>query len=168
MLFLFVGLAFADVPKKYEVPKKLPYDDIRGGQLYNDLCWQCHGKLAKGDGPLSAELNAPALLTKITPERIPELVDIIQWGKGSMPGYEQLIDKHDSKRILKWIRCINKKTGKNNCDANRRNKEKEKAAKTKQPVEQVGSCSTHSNSGQIFWGLMLFFLCIFRKRVQSK
>ena len=165
MLFFLFALAFADVPKNYEVPKKLAYDDIRGGVLYGDLCWQCHGKTGQGDGPLSAELGAPPLYGKVSVDNVSELVDIVQWGKGKMPAYEQLIDKHDTKRILKWLRCINGETGKNNCDANRRKKKNsKKKPEAKQQSSSVGCNSFHLSLQGVLPLLFVFSLLFMRKR----
>ena len=167
LIFLF-AISFADVPKKYEVPKKLNYDDLRGGELYKELCWQCHGKTAQGDGPLSAQFAAPPLKGTVTVDNVDELVEIIQWGKGKMPAYEQLIDKHDTKRILKWLRCTNNESDKNNCDANRRkkNKSKNKAKTSTTKQDSSWGCSSLPSpmNGFLSVALTLGFLGMRRKR----
>ena len=86
-----------------EVPKKLPPPKERGENLYKELCWQCHGSLGKADGPLSKVVSAPAL-AGVTKEKEKLHIDIIQNGKGRMPAYSEVIDRHDSRRILLWLR----------------------------------------------------------------
>ena len=92
-------------PVLADVPKKLPPSKERGENLYKELCWQCHGMKGEGNGPLSSVLKTtvPAIAGELEqPEKI--LIDIIQQGKGAMPAYEQLIDRHDSRRILLWLK----------------------------------------------------------------
>ena len=88
-----------------EVPKKLPPSKERGENLYKELCWQCHGAKGQGDGPLAASLKGgvPMIAGENTLEQ-KSRIDIIQQGKGRMPAYEQLIDRHDSRRILLWLK----------------------------------------------------------------
>ena len=94
-----------------EMPSKMLPDEVRGKKLYKELCWQCHGKKALGDGPQSKLLRAPALAGVVKKQQFPQLVQLIQSGKGLMPAYEQVIDRHDSKRILQWLHRLDKKTG---------------------------------------------------------
>ena len=86
-----------------EVPKKLPPPKQRGENLYKELCWQCHGTLGQGDGPLSKVMQAPSL-AGVAKEKEKLHIDIIQNGKGRMPSYAEVIDRHDSRRILLWLR----------------------------------------------------------------
>ena len=88
-----------------DVPKKLPPPKERGENLYYDLCWQCHGPKGQGDGPLSSVLKtAMPVIAGESKKKEKNLIDIIQKGKGVMPAYEQLIDRHDSRRILQWLK----------------------------------------------------------------
>ena len=86
-----------------EVPKKLPPPKERGENLYQNLCWQCHGSFGKGDGPLSKVIQAPPI-EGLSKEKEKSYIDIIQNGKGRMPAYSEVIDRHDSRRILLWLR----------------------------------------------------------------
>ena len=83
MFLLIIALAYADMPSK------LPLDDIRGEELYTSFCWQCHGKLALGDGPQSEILNAPPLFKVVEfgsgKKNWEAAIDTIQKGKGKMP-----------------------------------------------------------------------------------
>lgn len=99
MLFWLLNSAYVYA----EVPKKLPPPKERGENLYKELCWQCHGSFGKGDGPLSKVTKAPKL-TGLGKEKEKSYIDIIQNGKGRMPAYSEVIDRHDSRRILLWLR----------------------------------------------------------------
>jgi len=99
-LWIVIGLLQSNA----DVPKKLPPPKERGENLYKDLCWQCHGTKGKGDGPISSMLKTE--VPNIAGEQSTNektLIDIIQQGKGAMPAYEQLIDRHDARRILQWL-----------------------------------------------------------------
>jgi len=99
-LWVVIGLLQSNA----DVPKKLPPPKTRGENLYKDLCWQCHGTKGKGDGPISSMIKTD--IPNISGEHSTKertLIDIIQKGKGAMPAYEQLIDRHDSRRILQWL-----------------------------------------------------------------
>lgn len=104
-MFLLIGLALADVPTK------LAPDEERGETLYRESCWQCHGVNALGDGPLAAALSSPPLAGRIASEDFPDSVDLIQSGKGSMPAYSQVLNRHDTRRILVWLATLDPETG---------------------------------------------------------
>jgi mono/diheme cytochrome c family protein len=87
-----------------DVPKRLPPPRERGENLYKDLCWQCHGQTGKGDGPLVQSLFMTLSdISGTSTDSQKERINIIQRGKGKMPAYEQVIDRHDSRRILLWL-----------------------------------------------------------------
>jgi mono/diheme cytochrome c family protein len=104
-MFLLIGLSLADVPTK------LAPDEERGEMLYRENCWQCHGADALGKGPLSAALPSPPLAGRILSEDFPESVDLIQGGLGNMPAYSQVLNRHDSRRILVWLATLDPETG---------------------------------------------------------
>ena len=106
LVYLFLLLIAA-------MPSKAPTDLKKGETLYQELCWQCHGKRALGDGPLAGSLptEPPALAGRYKQAQFSAAVKTIQEGKGSMPAYELLIDKHDSRRIMVWLSALDKKTG---------------------------------------------------------
>lgn len=96
-LALYSAVVYADVPKKMLPSKE------RGENLYKELCWQCHGMQGKGDGPLANVVHASSVVGLDTSKE-KEYIDIIQNGKGRMPAYSETIDRHDSRRILLWLR----------------------------------------------------------------
>jgi mono/diheme cytochrome c family protein len=104
-MFLLIGLALAGVPTK------LAPDEERGEDLYRASCWQCHGVNALGDGPLSAAVPSPPLAGRIASDDFPDTVDLIQVGQGSMPAYSQVLNRHDTRRILVWLATLDPETG---------------------------------------------------------
>jgi hypothetical protein len=44
-------------------------------------------------------------------EDFPESVDLIQGGLGNMPAYSQVLNRHDSRRILVWLATLDPETG---------------------------------------------------------
>lgn len=94
-----------------EVPKVIPDAHVRGKELYDDLCFQCHGANGLADNPMAQSTRAPALAGKIQSEDFPEAISLIQSGKGLMPAYEMVVDKHDTKRILIYLSRLDPETG---------------------------------------------------------
>jgi mono/diheme cytochrome c family protein len=84
---------------------KRPPDVDVGRRLWQQSCWQCHGKAGAGDGPAAKALPAgvPPLTGKVKEAGFDAMVRIIQDGKGRMPAYAETIDKHDSRRILVYL-----------------------------------------------------------------
>jgi len=106
-MFWFLGLllAYADQPTK------LPLNHVRGKQLYDELCFQCHGEKALAESDLAQKTQTPALAGRISSEDYPNAIAVIQEGRGRMPAYEMLVDKHDSKRILMYLSRLDPETG---------------------------------------------------------
>ena len=98
-LFLFTAVVLAGQPTK-----RLS-DADRGGELYMANCWMCHGKKGQGDGPASKAFSteSPKIAKTIERERWERAIRVIMDGRGDMPGYSQVMDKHDVKRILTWL-----------------------------------------------------------------
>lgn len=113
---LLAGAALAAPEKKSTgMPTKRPPDPEVGMRLYNQSCWQCHGMGGKGDGPAAASVLGGVPSIEAVVKALPEgkddrgwdpLVDVIQEGRGRMPAYAADIDKHDSKRILVYLKGV--------------------------------------------------------------
>ena len=102
-----LGVGLAGVPARAKVPAKMPEDKVRGRELYQDLCWQCHGAEGEGDGPVGLLLGKPPLsLRGREAATWPELLVTIQQGRGDMPAYSATLDRADSRRILAWLAAL--------------------------------------------------------------
>ena len=94
-----------------EVPKTIPLPHIRGKELYDDLCFQCHGVNGLADTPLAKSTNAPKLAGQFSDGEYTKAIQLVQQGIGTMPAYEMIIDKHDTKRILIYLSGLDPETG---------------------------------------------------------
>lgn len=81
----------------------------KGKKIYHKLCWTCHGKQGKGDGPASAALNPKA--ADHTSEKVQSQSDgAIYWkisnGRGMMPVYSQILSKTERWQVTTYIRQL--------------------------------------------------------------
>ena len=102
---LLLHVAIADVPKT------IPLPHIRGKELYDDLCFQCHGVNGMADTPLAKSTSSPKLAGQFLDGNYAEGIKVVQQGVGVMPAYEMIIDKHDTKRILIYLSGLDAETG---------------------------------------------------------
>lgn len=103
-----IGIAFAAPEKPATMPTKRPPDHEVGKRLYKQSCWQCHGEEGEGDGPAASALadGVASLKGRIKEDEFDTLIDAIQRGQGRMPAYAEDIDRHDSRRILLYLRDV--------------------------------------------------------------
>ena len=94
-----------------DVPKTIPLPHIRGKELYDDLCFQCHGANGLADTPLAKSTHAPKLAGQFSDGEYAEGIKLVQQGVGVMPAYEMRIDKDDTKRILIYLSGLDPETG---------------------------------------------------------
>jgi len=60
LLFFCATVAMAQEPNKAIKKSSIPVTDATSGEeMFNTYCAVCHGKDAKGDGPLASELKIP-------------------------------------------------------------------------------------------------------------
>ena len=121
ILFLLTTIAIAGQPTKR------PLAADRGGQLYMQNCWMCHGKRGKGDGPAASsfEAESPNIVGTLDAKATEKMVRVILDGRGEMPAFSQVMDRQDVKRILLWLedpKAVKKTT-----------KKKDKTTSKKQP-----------------------------------
>lgn len=99
-----VGIAQAGYPTKMDKPRD------RGRALYREGCWGCHGWTGEGGGPTAALLktSAPPLAGRYTEDQFESVATIILNGRGEMPGYSQVMDRADAKRVLAWLSALDR------------------------------------------------------------
>jgi mono/diheme cytochrome c family protein len=139
LLFLasLVGVATAGVPKKR------PEDHVRGKQLWERSCWQCHGKAFDGQGPAAEAFpdgGVPDMRGAITRDRFDNLVQVILNGSGDMPAFATEFDKHEARRILVYIEREDAKTDEDDAKEHdaKEHDAKEHDAKEDAPTEGGG------------------------------
>ena len=99
LLFFLSTIALASQPTK----RAKDYD--RGGTLYKQNCWMCHGELGGGDGPAAEAMAtpSPAIAGPLQGKAYNAALRAIMDGKGDMPAYSEVFPREDAKRILKWL-----------------------------------------------------------------
>jgi len=99
LIILLTSVLFAGQPTRRAV------DFDRGGMLYEQNCWMCHGKMGEGGGPAASAFptQSPAIARAWSGTERSDAVRVILSGKGDMPGFAQVFDKNDAKRILTWL-----------------------------------------------------------------
>ena len=127
-MFLFVITSLALAAQ----PTKRAKDFDRGGNLYKQNCWMCHGKMGEGDGPAAAALSteAPALAKRLESSEQTKMVRVILDGRGDMPSFSPIFGRADAKRILKWLEDP-KPVQKPKAKAKKEEKDKRKSKKPK-------------------------------------
>jgi mono/diheme cytochrome c family protein len=80
----------------------------RGAVVYRSQCTPCHGEEGKGDGPAAAaltprppDLNRSDHIRTMSDE---ELFEFLSVGKGSMPGYREILTEQELWDVIAWIR----------------------------------------------------------------
>lgn len=81
----------------------------RGKKIYNQLCWVCHGKLGKGDGPTGKDLD-PRPANHASSAVQSQSDGAIYWkigkGKGEMTAYGNLLSKTQRWQLTNYIRTL--------------------------------------------------------------
>lgn len=91
-----------------EIPKQRSPDHVRGRELWEQSCWQCHGATAEGDGPSAEALavDVPSLRGTVTIEGRDRLINTIIYGQGLMPAYGETFDRPEARRILAFLQRL--------------------------------------------------------------
>ena len=91
-----------------------PYADNKiaaqmGQVLYSKLCWTCHGKNGKGDGPAAANLKPKPKdfsSTDIQKQTDGELFWKLSNGKGMMVPYKHSLNEEKRWQLINYIRTL--------------------------------------------------------------
>ncbi|NUM51819.1 MAG: cytochrome c [Flavobacteriales bacterium] len=80
-----------------------------GKQLFNKLCWTCHGQTGKGNGPASTNLNAKP--TDFSSVEFNEQTDgAIFWkiseGRGSMASFKTSLSAKQRWQLVNYLRTL--------------------------------------------------------------
>ena len=91
-----------------------PYADNKiaaqkGQVLYSKLCWTCHGKNGKGDGPAAANLKPKPKdfsSTDLQKQTDGELFWKLSNGKGMMVPYKHSLNEEKRWQLINYIRTL--------------------------------------------------------------
>ena len=81
----------------------------KGQALYSKLCWTCHGKNGKGDGPAAASLKPKPkdfLSADLQKQTDGELFWKLSNGKGMMMPYKHSLNEEKRWQIINYIRTL--------------------------------------------------------------
>jgi mono/diheme cytochrome c family protein len=84
----------------------------KGQMLYSKLCWTCHGKNGKGDGPAAANLNPkPKDFSSVELQKQTdgELFWKLSNGKGMMVPYKHSLNEEKRWQLINYIRTLSVK-----------------------------------------------------------
>lgn len=81
----------------------------KGKKTYNKMCWTCHGKSGKGDGPAAANLD-PKPKDHTSKEVQQESDGALFWkittGKGVMAPYEKVLSEEERWQLVNYIKTL--------------------------------------------------------------
>lgn len=84
----------------------------KGELLYSKLCWTCHGKNGKGEGPAAANLNPkPKNFSSVELQKQTdgELFWKLSNGKGMMVPYKHSLNEEKRWQLINYIRTLSVK-----------------------------------------------------------
>jgi mono/diheme cytochrome c family protein len=84
----------------------------KGEQLYSKLCWTCHGKNGKGQGPAAASLKPkPKNFSSVELQKQTdgELFWKLSNGKGMMVPYRHSLNEEKRWQLINYIRTLSVK-----------------------------------------------------------
>ena len=88
----------------------------RGKQVFMTNCTSCHGATAKGDGPVSANLNPKPTNLTIMAGNHPD--GDFEWkianGRGSMPAWKTVLNENQRWDVVNYIQALENPNGKGN------------------------------------------------------
>jgi mono/diheme cytochrome c family protein len=108
LIYLLIALALT-LPAIAAQPKKQPEDHVRGEQIWERSCWQCHGKENDGKGP-AAGLMAQAVpdLRDTIKKPYDGYVKMLLVGTPAHPSFDSEMDQHDARRVFVYLERMDK------------------------------------------------------------
>lgn len=82
----------------------------KGKQTFKKLCWTCHGKSGKGDGPAGASLKPKPkdfTLSSVQDQSDGALFWKITSGRGMMVPYKHALNEEQRWQLVNYIRTFN-------------------------------------------------------------
>tara|TARA_B100000768_G_scaffold84446_1_gene79821 strand:+ start:163 stop:543 length:381 start_codon:yes stop_codon:yes gene_type:complete len=83
----------------------------KGAKMYQKLCWTCHGKTGKGDGPAGSGLKPKPRnfsLAEVQDQSDGELFWKLSNGKGMMIPYKHSLNEDQRWQLINFIRTFKK------------------------------------------------------------
>lgn len=78
----------------------------RGKQVFDSICFVCHGPRGEGDGPIIGRFPNPPSLLATRARTLPDgqIYHIITRGQGIMPSHAAQVRPEDRWRVILWVR----------------------------------------------------------------
>ena len=97
------------IGQKLIAPASTEASVARGDSLFQTVCWSCHGKTLKGDGPVIGENRYPPILPDLLAEMTRQRTDgfmymYVRHGGALMPSYGNVMSTHDAWSVVHYIR----------------------------------------------------------------
>jgi len=119
--FLLMSMTLQDDPAQWPVPEefknmenpvKADAESIKtGSMIYTKSCAFCHGKTGLGNGPKARGLNTFSgdfSADKYQSQTDGEQFYKTKFGRGEMPGYEDIIEDRDIWHMVNFMRTFKK------------------------------------------------------------
>jgi len=84
---------------------------VKGGKIYDKICWSCHGVKGEGDGPAGASFNIKPMSfidKSFQKQTDGEILWKISTGRGNMPSYSELLSENQRWQLVSYLRTFNK------------------------------------------------------------
>jgi cytochrome c oxidase cbb3-type subunit III len=91
-------------------------DAVKGKEIYDQLCWRCHGRLGKSDGPVSSamdprprDLTDHAYMSKVSDD---DLLAVIKGGGAvvgkspAMMAFKDTLSDDEIRDVMAFIRTL--------------------------------------------------------------
>lgn len=76
---------------------------VQGSDIYHTQCAACHGRGARGGGPLALRSPAPPALVGLGEQR---LLKMLRNGRGTMPAWNTVLPGDEQWRLIEYLRTL--------------------------------------------------------------